>query len=186
MTEGAGIPKAHLPPSPWEPLKEPMQPKYSKSCHNAILPRYTHLTHGMSWNSWAHFPPLSPLTTTFFPLLDFWKKTPMEGDTRTHLRELLSCCPHCESTLIDGAGKLPTLLKEEKVEEKQRRRESLPVIRKSKKSNFSGPGSCELSSGNIIMSDDFSGLWKQQRLNWVSFQDSTGLDFPWLGYFTTC
>lgn len=167
MTEGAGIPKAHPPPSPWQPLKEPMQPKYSKSRHNAILPRYTHLTHGFL----LFFP-------TFFPLLDFWKKTPMKGDTCTHLTELLSCCPHCESTLIDGAGKLPTLLKEEKVEEKQRRREFLPVVRKSKKSNFSGPGSCELPSGNIIMSDDFSGLWKQQRLNWVSFQDSTGLDFP--------
>lgn len=82
---GAGIPTAHLPPSPWEPLKEPLQPKYSQSCQDAILPGYIHLKPVLM--GCHEIPdPTSHLSllTTHSSRVGFWKKTPMEGATKGH------------------------------------------------------------------------------------------------------
>lgn len=61
---------------------------------------------------------------------------------------------------VDGEGQLPTLLEEGKIEGKRRENGISSSYQRKSEIKIIRPSSCELSSGNVIMSENLSTIWR--------------------------
>lgn len=113
--------------------------------------------------------------------------------TQRDLRKpLMLSLPHCTKVenkpTLTGGRTTSYPAKEGKIEGKRRENGISSSYQRKSEIKIIRPSSCELSSGNVIISENWSTIWRQQTPTWVFFQDKhwawlsiTGLFYNLLG-----